>query len=415
MKGGESLKWYNKIKSSFKGAVAGWKNSTSDFTNWFSRTFWGIDNSKLATNETIFSVITRLANTVSILPLKLYNDYEIAHNQASDVLINEPNDNMHGYDFINKMEVSRNETGNAYAVIFRDIRMQAERIVPLDSDYVTPFINLDDDNLWYQVQGEGGTYYFHNMNMLHVKHITGTSRWKGINPLDVLRNTLEYDKAVQEFSLTEMKKPDSFILEYESNIDNEKRAKVVEDFKRFYQDNGGILFKEPGVDIDPIEKKYFASDTLKSEQITRSRVANVFNIPVAFLNDKDGQSFSSNEQAMIQYVQMTITPIVRQYEHEFNRKLLTREERQKGYYFKFNLGGLMRGDTDTRAKFYQYGIRNGWFSQDEVRSFEDMPPKGGNASKLWISGDLYTIDTPANERKKRISEGGDGEDGEQTE
>jgi len=118
---------------------------------------------------------------------------------------------------------------------------------------------------------------------------------------------------------------------------------------------------------------------------------------------------------MIQYVQMTITPIVRQYEHEFNRKLLTREERQKGYYFKFNLGGLMRGDTDTRAKFYQYGIRNGWFSQDEVREFEDLPPAGGNASKLWVSGDLYPIDLPANERKKRASEGGEGENDEQTE
>src|SRR5699024_6463283 len=106
-----------------------------------------------------------------------------------------------------KMEVSRNEKGNAYAVVFRDIRMQVERIIPIDSDYVTPFINQDDENLWYEVHGANGTYYFHNMNMLHVKHITGASRWKGISPLDVLKNTLNYDKAVQEFSLSEMQKP----------------------------------------------------------------------------------------------------------------------------------------------------------------------------------------------------------------
>lgn len=400
------MKWFNKISQSFKGAVAGWKGKTYNFSNWFGRTFWGIDNSKLATNETIFSVITRLANTMSILPLKLHKNYEIAHNQASDVLINEPNPNMHGYDFISKMEVSRNETGNAYAVIFPDIRMNVEKIVPIDPDYVTPFINLDDDNLWYQVQGEGGTYYIHNMNMLHVKHITGSSRWKGINPLDVLKNTLEYDKAVQEFSLTEMQKPESFILEYGTNVDEKKKQEVTDSFREFYKNNGGILFKEPGVDIDRLEKKYFASDTIKSEQITRTRVANVFNIPVSFLNDREGQSFSSNEQAMIQYVQMTITPIVRQYEHEFNRKLLTREERLEGYYFKFNLGGLMRGDTDTRAKFYQYGIRNGWFKQDEVRGFEDLPPVGGNADKLWVSGDLYPIEMDPSDRKSTSKGGG---------
>lgn len=133
----------------------------------------------------------------------------------------------------------------------------------------------------------------------------------------------------------------------------------------------------------------------------------MFNVPVSFLNDNDGQSYSSNEQTMIQFVQMTITPIVRQYENEFNRKLLTTEERQKkGYYFKFNLGGLLRGDTNTRQQFYQSGIRNGWLKQDEARRYEDLPPEGGNADKLWISGDLYPIDMDPSERKI-TSKGGD--------
>lgn len=399
MKGGEKLKWIDKIKASYKGAIAGWRGKTSNFSNWFGRRFWGIDNSKLATNETIFSVITRLANILSSLPLKLYQNYDVVNNQSSDVLINEPNVNMHGFDFINKMEVSRNENGNAYAVIMRDIRMQVEALVPLDPTYVTPFVNEDDDALWYQVQGTGGTYYFHNMNMIHVKHITGSSRWAGISPLDVLKNTLQYDKAVQEFSLSEMKKPDSFILEYGANVSSEKRAEVVEDFKRFYRDNGGVLFKEPGIKIDPIEKKYFSSDTLKSEKITRTRVANVFNVPVTFLNESEGQSYSSNEQLMTQFVQMTLTPIVRQYEQEFKRKLLTKEERQKGYYFKFNLGGLLRGDTAARTAYYQAAIRSGWLSQDDIRRYEDEPPVGGNASKLWVSGDLYPIDMDPKDRK----------------
>lgn len=403
------MKWFNKIKQSFNGAVAGWKGKTYDFSKWMNRTFWGVDNSKLATNETIFSVITRISNTVSILPLKLYQNYEVKNNDSSDILINEPNENMHGYDFINKMEVSRNETGNAYAIIFRDIRMGVERIVPINPDFVMPFLNKDDESLWYEVNGNGKKYYFHNMNILHVKHITGTSRWAGISPLEVLKNALDYDKAVREFSLTEMKKPESFILEYGANVSEDKKEEVVKHFKEFYKDNGGILFKEPGVDINRLEKKFFTSDTIKNEQITRSRVANVFNVPVAFLNDKDGQSFSSNEQAMIQYVQMTITPIVRQYEHEFNRKLLTKEERKKGFYFKFNLAGLMRGDSDTRSKFYQSGIRNGWLKPDEARGFEDLPPDGGNAEKLWVSGDLYPIDMDPSDRKitsKKTSGGG---------
>src|SRR5699024_3663720 len=102
----------------------------------------------------------------------------------------------------------------------------------------------------YEVSGNGKKYYFHNMNILHVKHITGASRWTGISPLEVLKNALDYDRAVREFSLTEMQKPETFILEYSANVSPEKREEVVESFKEFYKNNGGILFKEPGIDID---------------------------------------------------------------------------------------------------------------------------------------------------------------------
>ncbi|MDQ0268882.1 HK97 family phage portal protein [Cytobacillus purgationiresistens] len=400
------MNWFPRFKMAFKGAAAGWKGKGFDFVNWAGRTFWGIDNSKLASNETIFSVISRLANTLSSLPLKLYKDYDIVMNNTADVLINSPNSNMSGYEWINKIEVSRNETGNGYAIIMRDIRMQVEALWPLDSAYVTPFINTDDNELWYEVRG-GSTYYIHNMNMFHVKHITGTSRWEGISPLDVLKNTLEYDKAVQEFSLTEMQKKESFMLSWETNVDTDKRKEIIEDFRRFYRENGGILFQEPGVTINQMEKKYFASDTLSSEKVTRVRVANVFNVPVSFLNDSDGVNLSSNEQMMIQFTQMGLTPIVRQYEHEFNRKLLTPADRKAGFYFKFNLGGLLRGDTAARTQFYQVMLRGGGMEPDEVRRLEDLPPKGGAAAQLWVSGDLYPIDMDPKDRKV-TSKGGEG-------
>jgi len=397
-----NLNLLTRAKSSLKAAVAGWKGKTYDFSSWFGRKFWGIDNAQLATNETIFSVITRLSNTMSTLPLKLHKNYEIFMNQAADVVINNPNQNMNSFELINKLEVSRNEHGNAYALIMRDVRMQVEALVPIDSVYVTPFLNTDDDTLWYQVQGAGGTYYIHNMNMLHLKHISGASRWAGISPIDVLKNTLDYDKAVREFSLSEMEKKESFKLTYEANVDDDKKKQVVADFKQFYAENGGILFQEPGVTIDEIQRSYVASDTFVSERITRSRVANVFNMPVSFLNDTEGQSYSSNEQMMIQFVNMTVLPIIRQYEHEFNRKLLTEQDRKEGCYFKFNVGGLLRGDTAARTNFYQSGIRSGYLKQDEVRMYEDLPPEGGNASKLWVSGDLYPIDMDPADRRSAI-------------
>lgn len=378
-----------------------WKGVTYDFSSWMGKTFFGIDNSTLATNETIFSVVTRLSNSMATLPLKLYKNYEVTHNAASDVLINDPNPNMTGFEFIRNLETARNEKGNGYALIERNIRLQPTQLTLINPDYVVPIIESETKELWYEILGEDGNrYYVHNMEMLHVKHIVGSNSLKGISPIKVLSNANEFDKAVREFSLKEMQSaPMSFILKYGANVDSEKRQRVIEDFKRFYKDNGGILFQEPGVEINELERKYVAADTFVTERITRSRVANVYNIPVTMLNDTEGQSYSSNEQLMRMYVDLTLMPIVRQYEQEFNRKLLTPAERKAGYYFKFNTKALLRADTATQADYYTKAIRSGWLSQDEVRQLEDMPPVGGNASKLWVSGDLYPIDIDPRERK----------------
>ncbi len=395
------MKFFQRIKQSLYSAYAAWKGESFDFSSWMGRSFFGSDNSTLATNETIFSAITRLSNSMATLPLKLYENYEMAFNLASDTLINNPNPNMTGFEFIRNMETSRNEKGNAYALIERDIRLQPSKLTILNPDYVEPVIETNTKELWYQVLGDNGQrYYFHNMDMLHVKHIVASNGLKGINPIKVLSNANDFDKAVREFSLKEMQSaPNSFILKYAANVDEEKRQRVIDDFKRFYKDNGGILFQEPGVEIDELERKYVAADTFMTERITRSRVANVYNMPVTMLNDTEGQSYSSNEQLMRMYVDLTLMPIVRQYEQEFNRKLLTPAERKAGFYFKFTTKALLRADTATQADYYTKAIRSGWLTQDEVRQLEDMPPEGGNASKLWVSGDLYPIDLNPSERK----------------
>ncbi len=247
------MKLWQRIKTTaymaYAGANTGWKGTTWDFSNWFGRTFWGIDNSQLATNETIFSVISRLANTISALPIKLHQNYDVIQNDISDVLINEPNQNMSSFDLLNALEVSRNETGNGYAIILRDIRLRPNEIVPLDPSCVTEFINKDDGLLWYQVRGEQKTMYVANTDMLHVKHIRGPARIRGLSPLKVLANTIKYDKAVQEFSLSEMEKKESFILKYAANVDTDKRDRIIADFKRFYAEKCGILLQEPCVEL----------------------------------------------------------------------------------------------------------------------------------------------------------------------
>ncbi|WP_334351646.1 phage portal protein [Companilactobacillus sp. HBUAS56257] len=379
-----------------------WSGKAFNFTDWFGKSLNGSKQHTLETNETVFSVITRLSNTLASLPLKELQKRKEVDNSVSNLLKHVPNENMTSYDFINRLETDRNTYGNGYAIIERGIYNAPKSLIPINPLDVEPMINRDDHTLWYHVTSAlfNLNVYVFNQDIIHVKHITGASRYAGISPLDVLKGALDFDNAVKEFSLGEMSRKDSFILKYGANVSEEKQQQVIDMFKKYYDSNAGVLFQEPGVEINSIDRNFVSADLKTEDDITDKRIANAFNVPLQFLNASSGGTFSSNEQLMTQFVQMTLTPIVRQYEQEFEKKLLTTEELTAGSYFKFNMNSLLRGDMQARANFYQIMRRNGVYTTNDILDLEDLPESSDEfADKLFVSGDLYPIDMDPTQRK----------------
>lgn len=389
-----------------KSTVKNVQHNSFNLNSWFGNRFFGQKEHILETNETIFSIITRLSNTLASLPLKEMQKYSEVNDNLSQLVSINPNENMSAFEFINKLETDRNKYGNGYALIERDTQMQPINLIPLPNSCVEPMINQDDHSLWYHLMLKDQNIYVSSFNIIHVKHITGAERWVGISPLDVLRNTLKFNDAVQEFSVHEMDKLDSFNIVYGANVDEKKRDRVIKSVKDFVNENGGVLFSEPGVEVSKIDRDFQTGDIEDSDNITNRRIANAFNIPMQFINANSGGTFSSNEQLMTQFVQMTLTPIVRQYEQEFNRKLLTDIDRQAGKYFKFNMNSLLRGDVQARTQFYQNMRRSGVFTTNDILKLEDMPISDDkNADRLFVSGDLYPMDMDPSQRKGVVTNG----------
>jgi HK97 family phage portal protein len=377
-----------------------------NFTRWFSPSniFSGSKGNTLASNETIFAAVSRLSNSMASLPIKLYREFSPVSSRVADLVANTPNANMTSFEFIRTLEVMRDTHGNGYALKMYDDRFQVEQLLLLDPSRVEPVIEEKTGELWYEINAPKGRYVVHNMDMIHVKHIATIGHslaynsigYKGISPIDVLRNTVDFDQKVRQFSLDTMDGAikASFILKMATNLSPEKKQEILGSFKQFYRENGGVIIQESGVEIDPIERSFIDSKVFEVEKITKSRVAMVYNMPVHMLGMTEGVNYNSMEQLALDFVQNTLVPIVRQYEQELNRKLLTPQERQTGLYFKFNLGALLRGDTKTRGEFYFKGIRSGWFKPNEVRAFEELPPEPGG-DKLYMSKDLAPIDDPS--------------------
>ncbi len=109
-----------------------WAGQGYNFTNWKNSNFWGSHNGALRTNEEIFGVISRLANTISSLPIHEYNNFKETNTPLADLLTTEANPSMSAYALLNQLEVSRNTDGNAYAFIERDRLGTPVALWPID-------------------------------------------------------------------------------------------------------------------------------------------------------------------------------------------------------------------------------------------------------------------------------------------
>ncbi|KRM85830.1 phage portal protein, HK97 family [Lactobacillus hominis DSM 23910 = CRBIP 24.179] len=364
-----------------------------DFSQWSRLGLTESRYSALRKNEDVYSVISRLSNTMAGLPIHLYQKYQQVDKTPSDLLNGSANPSLSSYQLINSTEVSRNVDGNGYIFIERDPKTGVPiNLWPIDTATVTIERNIEDGSIWYRVTGQQFNFLVFNTEIIHVKHISPLSEYYGISPLDVLNNALTFDKAVKDFSLKEMKKKDAYIIKYDRSLDPKRREALIADFVKMVNDHGGAVVQEQGMQYERWEGKFQPSDLGTSTEITKKKIANVYNVPLTFLGET-GQNAKSTESVMTQFVEMTLLPIVKQYESEFNRKLLTQNQRSRGYYFKFNVNGLMRGDTQSRTSFYQMMIRNGIATPNDLRKLEDLPiAKDKNADKLWFSKDLALLE-----------------------
>lgn len=98
------------------------------------------------------------------------------------------------------------------------------------------------------------------------------------------------------------------------------------------------------------------------------------------------------EQKMIAFLTFTLRPWLTRIEQSINAYLFDPVD-QGTYYVEFNLEGLLRGDSASRADFLTKLTNAAIMTVDEARAKENLPAMGGNAAKLMTNGATQPIDT----------------------
>jgi hypothetical protein len=88
-------------------------------------------------------------------------------------------------------------------------------------------------------------------------------------------------------------------------------------------------------------------------------------------------SYASVEANALHFVTHTLRPYIVKIEDAYSKIL------PEGVFLKFNVDGLLRGDSEARAQVYSSGLQAGWLSINDIHRLEDMTPVDG--------GDVYRV------------------------
>jgi HK97 family phage portal protein len=367
---------------------------------------------------TVFACIKILAESVSKLPLKVYQEDENGINKAVrhylyKLLKLRPNPYMSASDFAKCNETQRNTYGNAYVNIEMDSKGRIIGLWPIDSTKVKIWIDdiglLSSKNkIWYEVDVGTEKRKLMPDEILQFKSGVTLDGIVGIAPLDYLRATVENAASAGKFINNFYKQGLQVkgIVQYVGDLNPEAQKKFREKFEEMsagLKNSHRIALMPIGYEFKPISLSMSDAQFLENTELTIRQIATAFGIKMHQLNDLSRATHHNVAEQQGQFYVDTLLPILTMYEQEMTYKLFLDSELDDGYYVKFNVDSILRADIKTRFEAYAIGIQNGFLEPDEARAKEDLPPKpGGN--QLIVNGNYIPLTMVGQQYLK----GGDG-------
>ncbi len=351
----------------------------------------------MANSEAIYAAVSRISNTVAMIPMHLYKGMEIVRDDPREIQVAyTPNATMNPFTFRQTMEAFRNVEGSAYALLVpTEDGLGVSSMDVLDAARVTPMRDQQTREIWYRFTLDDGVpAMVHSSSMIALHHMSANGE-RAIRPVDVLAGTLDYDRQIKEFSLTQLDGVNTGVVLNipGTGLSDQKKEAAINKFLEAYRKSGGrLVVLEGGITATALTGSPVDPRVLDVERISKNRVATVYNIPPHMLGDYTDTSYSTAEQSKREFIDLTIMPVIAQWEAEFNLKRLTLGERRQGYAFRSDLRAMMRADMQTMAEMYQKAIRGGWMRPNEVRESEGFPPDPFG-DKLMGSRDLVPLET----------------------
>lgn len=374
-----------------------------------SKTGISVNWKSALTVTTVLACARVRADGLATVPWKAYQRTEEKGGKAGrkearnlpiyDLLATAPNEWMTSLEFRETMNMHIDLVGNAY--VFKNVvRDEIVEMILLDPGRVT-LKQEADYSTTYTLTGLDNSQV--KLTRQQIWHVKGPS-WdtiEGLNIVNFAREAIGLALATEESHANFHRngaRP-SGVIAVEPALGEQNLVKLAAWVRRHFggtQNVGKVMVLDRAAKFQPIQMSGVDSQHIETRKFQVERICEVMRvmpIMIGFSGDKN-QTFASAEQMFSAHLVHCVRPIHRRVGGSADLHLLTKKQRQQGYYTGFVdadfLSPVMKDKGDYNKMALGGGGSPGWLSVNEVRAFDELPPIDGGDS-LFVPANMAVI------------------------
>lgn len=329
----------------------------------------------------VFGCLRVLAETFASAPIFEYLKKPDGDREQTDalnlldVLKYRPNDEMSAFNLYEMGMYQVNSGGNFVAIRTKNTLGETIALNPIEWDRVEIARDTSDNRLRYKIDGSSDKIYTRDQ----VFHVPGPSLngVVGLSPLQYAAQAIRLGLTYENFGVRFFKNGalPSGIFKHPGFLKDEAYTRLKTDLEKNYQgliNAGKPILAEDGLEFVQLTMKLADAELLQSRKFQVEDVCRVYRVPLHLVQNLDKATFSNIEQQSLEFVMYTMLPWYKRWEECINSQLVPIRRRKEGYYYEFNMAGLLRGDQKSMAEAFAIGRQWGWLSVNDIRRLMNM-------------------------------------------
>lgn len=376
-----------------------------------------MDKEKAMQLSTVFACVRLISETVGTLPCVVYRREGDQGKQADPeyplyyLLHDSPNADFTNVEYFERMTADLCLWGNHFSEIGRGVSGNIVALTGLDPSLVSvgrtttgtiKYMYADPYSGWREIPEE---------NMFHVRGFGKTNDdVLGLSPISCARVSLDIAASSDAVAANTYKnglRP-SIAIQTERVLTpaqrDEERA-WLHKMAGGLKNAGGAIVLEGGYQVKQFSMNPADAQMLENRSFNVEDICRWFRVPPFMVGhtEKSTSWGSGLEQQGQGFATYTLRPYLARIESAIKKKLIPIKD-QSLYLAEFNLEGLLRADTEGRAKHYSTALQNGWMNRDQVRAKENMGKiPGGNI--YTVQSNLLPLSQVGQQKKKEQQDG----------